>query len=97
MFTSFAADSGIRYRAIFFDVKEDKTVERDVVGWIMQDNGAASAGVLVHEQGLIVPVQSFGNFLCVRLSGTEGLESVKHIIEAGIERIKAQAQPAASA
>lgn len=89
MFTSFASDSGLRYRAVFFDAKEDKTVEREVIGWIMHDNGAAQAGVLVHESGMIVPVQSFGNFLCVRLAGTEGLKDAQPIIDAGIAKLKA--------
>jgi hypothetical protein len=94
MFVSFAADSGLRYRAMFWDAKEEKTVERDVIGWVMHDNGAAQAGVLVHEQGLIVPVQSFGNFLCVRAAGTDGLKEAQPLIDAGIAKIKAAAPKA---
>ena len=89
MHTSFAADSGLRYRAVFFDANTEQTVERDVIGWVLNDNGTAQAGVLVHEAGLIAPVQSFGNFLCVRLAGTEGLKDAQPIIDAGIAKLKA--------
>lgn len=88
MHTSFAADSGLRYRAVFFDANTEQTVERDVLGWVLNDNGTAQAGVLVHEAGLIAPVQSFQNFICVRIAGTDGLKDVQPIIDAGIERLK---------
>ena len=71
MFVSFENDSGIRFSAHFYNVKDDTTTVRPVTGWVTSDDGMSQATVLVAEQGLQVRVGSFGDFLAVVPNGQE--------------------------
>lgn len=95
MFVSFASDSGIRFDALFFDVKTDRMETRDVTGWVTGDDGLSQATVLVPDSGVQVRVGAFQNFLAVIPKGQ--LEQYQAFIDAKVETLKRASAPAPAA